>query len=164
MKRGLYKKKMSSTVISITRKSKTSSVEDVEERAANILSQAQIYFSVGAALLGYTQLLRTKELTLEEADSLKALMDFVDKTGKINRESPLKKKILVKDFTPGGRVFRKTAEQLAHAYRDKLQSMGLFASVEDIVAIIKGKTPPSVVTTLVEGWIEDEKKEGVEIC
>lgn len=140
-------------VISITRNTNPYSLNEIEASAASLMQEAQLYFTIGAALYGFTELMRRKELNLRDIQSLKATMAFV----KANAAMP-KKKV----ESEGPKMFnpRKTIEQLAHEYRTKLEALGLFASIEDITEIIRSKAEPTVVTTVVSGWIEDEKRKG----
>jgi len=73
------------------------------------------------------------------------------------------KDIIVHHFIPGGPAFRKTAEQVAWEYVLRLEELGIVATKSEVMDVIRGKAEPNVLTTVVEGWIEDEKKRGVTI-
>lgn len=143
-------------IVSITKNTIPYSIQEIEASAATLMQEAQLYFTIGAALFGFTELMRRKELNLRDVQSLKAAMAFVQ----ANAGMPKKKA-----ESEGPRFFnpRKTVAQLAHEYRERLEALGLFASIEDITEVIRSKSDPNVVTTVVSGWIEDEKRKGTVI-
>lgn len=61
------------------------------------------------------------------------------------------------------RRFRKTADELALAFVERLKEMGMEAEFEEVVQIVKGEAPRGAVTTIVEAWALDELRRGVEI-
>jgi hypothetical protein len=63
-----------------------------------------------------------------------------------------------------GRVFRKTAEQLAVEYQPRLAKINITLSINEIISIIKGGTSePSIATTIIQRWLDEEHKRGVTI-
>lgn len=60
-------------------------------------------------------------------------------------------------------MFRKTAEQVAAGYLPLLEELGIIATFEEIVEAVRGNAEPCIMTTIVEGWVDDEKKRGITI-
>jgi hypothetical protein len=59
--------------------------------------------------------------------------------------------------------FRKTVGEVVHEIKDRLTTMGLEATVEEVEQIVRGQAPPGIVTTLVEAFVLDERNRGVKI-
>ena len=77
-----------------------------------------------------------------------------------SRESPL-----VSERPPIGpqRRFRKTVSELATSFLLRLKDHGVDATREEVVSVVRGKAPNSVVVSLVEAWMSDERNMGVEV-
>lgn len=76
---------------------------------------------------------------------------------------PPSKGVNVHEFIPNVPSFRKTAEQVAAGYLPLLEELGIIATLEEVVDVIRGNAAPSILTTIVEGWVDDEKKRGISI-
>jgi len=66
------------------------------------------------------------------------------------------------DIVPCGRVFRKTVAQLAIEYKQRLEKLDLHTSLEEVAEAIR-EDVKSVVGTLVKEWVEEERRQGIEI-
>ena len=65
---------------------------------------------------------------------------------------------------PGiNRRFRKTSTELALAFQKRLLSMGVNATLEEVEQVVNHEAPSGIVATIVEAWVTDEERRGVEI-
>lgn len=76
---------------------------------------------------------------------------------------PPSKGVTVHEFAPNVPSFRKTAEQIAAGYVPLLEELGIIVTFEEVLAAVRGLAEPCIMTTIVEGWVEDEKKRGIRI-
>lgn len=148
-------------VTSITKNLNPYTPEEIGKQAERLMAQAQIYFTIGATLFGFIEMMRRKELSVRDLTTLKATMKYVE--GLKETAAPKGDPPVTHAFDPGGRVFRKTAQQLAHEFQARLQEIGLFATIPEIEGIIRGEATLGVVTTVIENWTADERQRGVQI-
>jgi hypothetical protein len=79
---------------------------------------------------------------------------------RVKREGPP----TVSERPPGPqRRFRKTVGEVAHEIKERLALLGVESTVEEVEQVVRGQAPASIVTTLVEAFVSDERNRGVEI-
>lgn len=156
-------KKNNSNVIPFNSRRFTFPKDEVETQAALLMQNAQLYFTMGAALYGYLQMHNNQEVTPDVEANLLVLLQYIRS---LERDSmPSRKKIspVVRDFPVGNRIVRKTVDQLAHELLPKLEKLGLTATHEEVLHSIRSGVEDSILSTIILHWVGEEQRRGIEI-